>query len=287
MTDLDAIHGAVPDEPPADLRYRHRLHPLRSVAEVWRRRELVATLAERDLRARYKQAFLGVGWAIVSPLVLMVVFTLFFKRVAHVETGGIPYPVFSYLGLLPWTFFSTALSTGGTSLLTNTNLLNKVYCPREVFPLAAIVVAAVDMAVATAVLLVLFAVTGYAPRAEAYWVPLLLALQLMWTTGVVLVYSALIVYLRDLRQALSIILQLGLFATPVAYDFSALPKGSRAIYSFINPLAPLIDDYRRTVLRGLAPDWHLLGIGAASCVLFLFGGFLLFKRFETGIADVA
>jgi len=287
MTELHPINAAVPDEPPAELRFRNHLHPVASMAELWRRRELVRTLAERDLRARYKQALLSFAWAIVNPLVLMIVFTVFFRRVARVDTGDIPYPVFSYLGLLPWTFFSTSLSIGGMSLINNTSLLNKVYCPREVFPLAAIVVAAVDMVVATGVLVVLFVITGYAPRGPMYWVPLLLLLQFMWTSGVVLIFSSLVVYLRDLRHALAIILQLGLFATPIAYDMSAIPSNLRPIYSFVNPLAPIIDAYRRTVLRGLPPEWGLLGLGALSSVLLLFGGFVVFKKLETGIADVA
>src|SRR5207253_3885820 len=128
------------------------------------------------------------------------------------------------------------LSSGGLSLVSNTSLLNKVYCPREVFPLATIAVAAIDMAVATGVLLLLFAITGYAPRATSYWIPVFLIMQLMWTAGVVLAFSALLVYFRDLRHALPILLQLGLFATPVAYDLSSLPKGTRSIYAVVNPL---------------------------------------------------
>jgi ABC-2 type transport system permease protein/lipopolysaccharide transport system permease protein len=289
-TDLSIADAQRPDpgDMPADeLRFRRGLRPLSSLREIVQRRELIWTLAERDLRARYKQAILGFAWAIVTPLVLMVVFTVFFKRVAHVETGDVPYPVFSYVGLLPWTFFAGALSVGSLSLLSNTSLLNKVYCPREVFPLASVVVASVDGAVSTLMLFVLFAITGFWPSATSYWVPVLLVVLFAFTIGVTLAFSALVVYLRDVRHVMPIILQLGLFATPVAFALAAIPKEGRAIYSFLNPLAPVIDGLRRTVLYGEPPQMTQLALGAISAFLCLIVGFLLFRKLETGIADVA
>ena len=138
----------VPEAPPAELRFRRRIRVGASLRELWLSRELIRSLAERDLRARYNQAFLGFAWAILTPVALMVVFTVFFQGVAKIDTGGVPYALFAYVGLVPWTFFSTSVSQGGQSLLTNTNVLTKVYCPREVFPLASVVVAAVDAVIA-------------------------------------------------------------------------------------------------------------------------------------------
>lgn len=244
-------------------------------------------LAERDLRVRYKQAVLGMAWAVLSPVLLMLIFTLLFSRAIKVATGGAPYSLFAYLGLLPWTFFSTSVSTGGQSMISNIPLLNKVYCPREIFPLGAVVVGAVDMGVASLVLVVLFAVTGYAPRATSYWLPLLFVVQLAFTVGVSLVVSIVIIYLRDLRHALPILLQIGLFATPVAYGLQIVPASMRGLYSALDPLGPVIDGYRRTVLFGKAPDFPLLGIAAASSLVLLVGGYLLFKKLETRVADVA
>ena len=273
--------------PPPELRYRHTRSLSRAVRELWASRELIATLTERDLRSRYKQAYLGFAWAIILPLLYMVVFTVFFKKVAGVETGKVPYALFSYVGLLPWTFFSGAVSKASTSLVGNLSVLNKVYCPREVFPLAVITMELVDTLIASGVLLVLFGVSTYSPQTTSFWIPLLFVIQLAFTIGVSLIVSATTVYLRDIRHALSIVLQLGLFATPVAYALSEIPSGFRPVYCFINPLAPVIDGYRRAILLGADPKWDLLGLGALGAAITLVLGFMLFKRLEPGIADVA
>jgi ABC-type polysaccharide/polyol phosphate export permease len=274
--------------PPAELRFQRRIRLLASLREVWRRRELIRSLTERELRARYKQAVLGFAWAVITPLLLMLVFTLVFPRVAKVSTSGAPYPLFAYLGLLPWAFFSTSVSSGGQSIITNMTLLNKVYCPREVFPIASVGVAATDSAVAVVVLCVLFVVTGFVPHPDALWIPLLLLIQFGFTLGVTMVMSAVIVYLRDLRHALPIILQLGLFATPVALSIDDLvPARWQGLYVAINPLAAVIDGYRRTILHGLPPRGDLLLVAGAATVVVLIGGYALFKRLETGFADVA
>jgi ABC-type polysaccharide/polyol phosphate export permease len=273
--------------PPGVTRFRRRLRLGRSLVELIGSRELIRSLAEREFRARYKQAALGIAWAVLTPLALMAVFTLFFSRVARVDTGGIPYPLFAYVGLLPWTFFSNSVNQGGQSLIQNIPLLNKVYFPREVFPLASVLVAGLDGLVALSALALLFVVTGTLPQVTSYWVPVLLVVQVAFTLGVTLVVSAVIVYLRDLRHALPIVLQVGLFATPVAYGIDVVPARLQTLYSIINPLAPVIDGYRRSVLLGLAPNWDLLLPGAIASLAWLVGGYLLFKRMETGFADVA
>jgi ABC-type polysaccharide/polyol phosphate export permease len=273
--------------PPPELRFRRRVRPWSAIRELWRARELVRSLAERDLRARYKQAILGFAWAVITPLVLMVVFTVVFTRVAKVDTGGVPYPLFSYVGLLPWAFFMTSVSQGANSLISNVNLLNKVYCPREVFPIATVIVAGVDMLVSTGVLLVLFAVNTFMPQPTSVFVPLLLAIQVAFTLGVTLVLSAIVVYLRDVRHALPILLQMGLFATPVAYGLSVVPQSWQVPYVVVNPLGAVIDGYRRTVLLGVPPDAALTAAAGASSLAMLLLGYLLFKKLETGIADVA
>lgn len=275
------------DGPAPELRFRRRLRLGRYLAELWRSQELVRSLAERELRVRYKQAFLGFSWAVVTPLALMVVFTLFVNRVADIETRGAPYPLFAYLGLLPWTFFSISLLQGGQSLVLNTALLNKVYCPREVFPVASVLVATVDSGIALMVLGVLFVIFGVMPEATTVWVPLLLLIQVAFTVGLTMIVSAIMVYMRDLRHALPIILQVGLFATPVAYGIDIVPSSIRPLYAALNPLAPVIDGYRRSVLFGLAPDWTLVIPGAVTATVVLVAGYLLFKKLETGFADVA
>ena len=278
---------AIPLEPPEELLFQRKLHPVEAMRELWRARELVATLAERDIRVRYKQTYVGVAWALISPVTMMVVFTLVFHRVAKVDTHGVPYPLFAYLGLLPWGFFTSSIGSGGSSLVSNNSLLNKVYCPREVFPLYNMVVAGVDMAVASLVLLLLFPITGFAPKITSLWVPLLFMIQLAFTIGGTLIVSSLLVYLRDLRQVVPFFLQLGLFATPVAYSMAFIPAQYRVPYSIINPLAPVIDGYRRAVLYGQGPNWHLLIPAACSATAVLVVGYALFKRLETHFADVA
>jgi ABC-2 type transport system permease protein/lipopolysaccharide transport system permease protein len=278
-----------PAEPRPDIFFRRKIRLGASLRELWAFRELVLTLAERDLRVRYKQAALGLGWAVLAPVLLMLASWLVFTRLTRVDTHGVPYPVFSYLALLPWTFFSSALSSGGLSLTLNVPLLNKVYCPREVFPLAAILVAAVDAIISVFVLVVLFIVTGTAPKAEIYYVPLLLAILLCFTVGLTVAVSAVLVYIRDLRLVLPLVLQFGLFVTPVFYNADRVEKSpaNLVVYSVLNPLVPVIDGLRRTVLFGEAPQWWpLLASGCASVVM-LVGGLWVFKRLETGIADIA
>ena len=275
------------EAPPQEILFRRRIRLLRSARDAWGAREVIFTVAQRDFIARYKQASLGVLWALFTPLALMLLFGLVFTRVADVDTGGAPYSLFVYLGLLPWTFFSTSVSQGSLSLVSNAQLLNRTAFPREVFPLASVAVALVDMLIASTVLGVLFAINGVAPASTSYWVPLLLVLQIALATAFALAFSAIVVYLRDLRHATPVLLQLGLFAAPVAYGLDVIPSAARPFYCAVLPIAPVIDGYRRTVLLGEAPQWGLLGIGAASTALMLVGAYWLFKRLEGGLADVA
>jgi ABC-2 type transport system permease protein/lipopolysaccharide transport system permease protein len=278
-----------PREPRPEIWSHHRIKPLAALQELWHFRELTITLAERDLRVRYKQAALGIAWAVLTPVAMMIAFTLLFNRFAKVDTGGAPYALFSYLGLLPWTFFAASLSQGGESLIINHDLLNKLYCPREVFPIAAMAVAGADLAIATCVLAVLFPITGFAPKTTLYYLPLLLIVLLMFTLAVTLAVAAVVVYARDLRHVLTPAIQVGLFVTPVVYGASSI-SGSKAFliaYSAINPLVPVIDGLRSVVLVGTPPNWASLSAGAASSLIYLAGAFVLFKRLEVGMADIA
>jgi ABC-2 type transport system permease protein/lipopolysaccharide transport system permease protein len=278
-------------EPRPEIWFRRRIGLVSAVRELWQFRGLILTLAERDLRVRYKQAALGIAWAIITPLAMMIAFTVFFTRVANFKAGtqGVPYALFSYLALLPWTFFSSSLTGGGNSLVGNVALLNKLYCPREVFPIATILDALADALIATLVLLLLFPIEGFAPKITSLYVPLLLLVLLVFTLGVTLAVTALVVYMRDLRLALPLVVQFGLFVSPVVYSSSTLVKSHTGliIYSIVNPIVPVLDGLRSTVLLGHAPDWASLGAGAGMSLIVLFAGYRLFKRLETGIADVA
>lgn len=273
--------------PPRDQLYRRHLRVGAMLRELVGAKELVAALAERDFRARYKQTKVGVAWAVLTPVLLLGAFAILANTAADFDTGGVPYPLFASVALVPWTFFSNAVATGSVSITQNLSLINKVYCPREVFPLSSIGTAAVDGGISLVLLVLLFIGYGTGPTAEAVWVPVLFVVQVAFTVGITLVLSSLVVYLRDLRQILPLALQFALFATPVAYSFQQISSAWRPLAAAVNPLAPVIEGYRQTVLFGSLPDWDLVGIAAAASAVWLVGGYLLFKRLETGFADVA
>ncbi|BAJ27463.1 MULTISPECIES: ABC transporter permease [Kitasatospora] len=277
----------VPAGPPPELVFTRRLRPVQVARELWAARELVRALAERDLRARYKQAVLGFAWAVLTPLALCAIFTLVFHRAVKIETGAVPYTLFAYLGLIVWQFFSNTMNQGALSLANNLSLLNKVYCPREVFPLATMLVATVDMVIGVGVLGLMFLVFWTAPAATFLWVLPLLVIQFAFTYGIALILSVAVVYLRDVRHLLPIITQMGVFATPVAYPLAKIPQRLQEIYVGVNPLGAVIEGYRKALLYGEAPDARMTMIAAASSLVFLVGGYLVFKKLETGIADVA
>jgi ABC-2 type transport system permease protein/lipopolysaccharide transport system permease protein len=210
-----------------------------------------------------------------------------FNRVADIDTGGVPYVLFSYIALVPWNFFSTSVSSGGMSVITQMSLVNKLRCPREVFPLASMTTSALNALIASAVLIVLFAAEGFWPKATAPWIFVALAVQLVFTTAVTLTVAAVTVYLRDVRHALPILLQVALFATPVAYGIDFVPHGWQVPYVIVNPMAAVITTYRETVLIGNGPPWHLLLPAAGASIAMLYGSIRMFRRLELGFADVA
>lgn len=278
----------VPAEPDPALHHRRTWSFRSSLRALWSRREVVVTLAERDIRASYKEASLGIAWAVLTPLAMLIVLVLVFKRVKTFQIGGdVPYVLFAYLGILPWQYFASSLSAGGNSLLANKALLSKIHFPRECFPLAQLLEAAVNTALATSVLVVLFALHRFTPHVQTLWVPLFILIEVAFTAGLVLAASALLVHVRDLVQALPLVVSLGMFATPVIWPFAKIPASFQPVYSFFNPLGPVINNIRRTVLLGQGPTWGLLGIATAGALIYLVGGYAIFKHLEADIADIA
>jgi ABC-type polysaccharide/polyol phosphate export permease len=282
-----SLYTELPSSPPAELRFRRAIQPFAALRELWQARELVRALVERQLRARYKQALLGFAWALIPSVVMMLVLTFFVSKAVTIQTGGIPYPLFSFVALLAWSFFASSISGASGALLGNIALLNKVYCPREVFPVSTTITAGVDAILGLSVLTILFVIHTFMPKATVVWVPVLLVVLVAFTLGVGLIMSSLTVYLRDLRHVLPMITQLGLLATPIAYGMNKIDPDLRLGYSAVNPLAPVIDGLRRTILLGQQPAWDLLAAGAVTSFLLLGVGFVLFKRLETGFTDVA
>jgi ABC-type polysaccharide/polyol phosphate export permease len=283
-----AVEGTQPpSEPPSHSIYRHQARLRTSLTELWASRDIIFTLAERDIRAQYKQATLGLAWALLFPLAMLGIFTIIFSRTKSQGIPGIPYPIFTYIGILCWTFFSGALGTGGTSLLTNNALMSKTQFPRECFPLETVVVTAVNSVLAWIPLVLLFAIFGFMPKPTSVWVPLLILIELGFTIGVVTGVSALIIQMRDLAQVLPIVIMLGLFATPVIWQFKKIPPKWQLVYGFFSPIGPVIDDCRRTMLLGLNPAWGPLLAAIAGTIFYLVGGYRIFKRLEVNFADIA
>jgi homopolymeric O-antigen transport system permease protein len=257
-----------------------------ALRELWTYRAIIIAFAERNVRVKYKQAALGIAWAVIQPLVFMAIFTLTIGRLAGVSGGGVDYAAFTLSALVPWTFLSTGVSFGANALITDGALIRKVYFPREVPVLGAILAAVVDFLIA----LILFFVVGplLGAQVSAWWLlaPVLAIPLTLLAAGVSILFGALNVYYRDFRYALPFLLQLWLFASPVAYPLSAVPESWRWLYLVMNPAAGLIDAFSRTLAAGVAPDVPALSIGVAETIVVSFVGYRVFKALEPSFADV-
>jgi homopolymeric O-antigen transport system permease protein len=256
---------------------------LRRVADIWAYRELLYFLIWRDVKVRYKQTVLGAGWAILQPVLTMVVFTVFFGRLADMPSDGIPYPVFSLAGLVPWTYFATALSSGSQSVVNNQHVLGKVYFPRLLMPLAAVLGPLVDFVIAFAVLLTLMLGYRIVPGVAVIWLPAFLALAILSAVAGSIWLAALNVRYRDVRYVVPFIIQLWMFATPVAYAASLVPERWRLIYG-LNPLVGVIEGFRWTLVEGKPPGM-MTAVSAAVVLVALVSGAVYFRRVEGTFAD--
>ena len=253
-------------------------------AELWEYRELLYFLVWRDVKVRYKQAALGASWAVLQPTMAMVIFTVIFGRLVKLPTDGSPYPVFVYAGLLPWTFFSNAVTTSTNSLVNSANLITKVYFPRVLVPLAPVGAGLVDFTVAFLLLIVLL-VWYHIPITPWFaLVPVFLALAIVATIGVGIVLSALTVNYRDFRYVVPFAIQIWLYATPVTYASSVVPERWRVLFG-LNPMAGVVEGFRSAVL-GRPPLWTLVGTSALVSVGILVLGLAYFQRVERTFVDV-
>lgn len=253
------------------------------ISEIAARRELIVALAMREVRVRYKHTLLGVGWAVALPLSLTLVFTFVFSRVAEVQTHGIPYPLFAFMGLLPWQLHANILAHGAQSLVSNRALVTKVYFAREVLPLSTVLSALVDFAVASLVLAGLMAWYGQAPGAWLLLVPVVLAVQVVFGVGCALVLSAANLLYRDVQYMLQVGVLLWMFASSVVYP---IPRGAGFdLLVWLNPMTPIIDSYRGLVMgRGLAPEfWFAALISVAFALL----AWRWFRRVERVFGELA
>lgn len=256
-----------------------------NLGELWEYRELLYFLVWRDVKVKYKQTALGAAWAIIQPFFTMVVFSLFFGKLAKVPSDGIPYPIFSYAALVPWTFFSNGLTQSSNSLVSSANLLKKIYFPRLAIPIATILAGVVDFVLAFAVLLLMMAYYGLYPTGAIIWLPLFLLLAFITSLGVSLWLTALNVQYRDVRFTVPFLAQFWMFITPIAYSSRMLDEPWRTIYG-LNPMVGVVDGFRWALLgRGDAPGMIIFA-SALAAVMLLVSGAYYFRRMEKTFADV-
>ena len=255
------------------------------LGELWEYRELLYFLTWRDIKVRYKQTVLGAAWAIIQPLMTMAVFSLFFGRLAKVPSDNIPYPIFSYTALVPWSFFAYGLGQSANSLVGNSNLIKKIYFPRMAIPIANVLSGVVDFALAFLVLLVMMAYYGVVPTVNIFWLPLFLLLASVTSLGVGLWLSALNVQFRDVRYVVPFLTQFWMFATPIAYPSSLLPGPWRTVYA-LNPMVGVVEGFRWSLLGTGAAPGPILAASSLVAVGVLVAGAFYFRRSEKSFADI-
>jgi len=253
--------------------------------ELWEYKELLYFLIWRDVKVRYKQTALGAAWAVIQPVFMMVVFSLFFGRLAKVPSDGIPYPVFSFCALIPWQLFANALTESSNSLVGNQNLITKVYFPRLVVPLSAVLSGVIDFAIAFVLLLGMMFYYGIVPTWAIVMLPAFILLELLTALGVGLWLSALNVQFRDVRYTINFLVQFWLFVTPVAYPSSIVPEKWRVVYG-LNPMAGVVEGFRWALLGKTAPSAPMLMVSILVVLALLIGGLYYFRRMEQTFADL-
>ncbi len=267
-----------------------RIEPLRGwvslkLRELWEYRELVYFFIWRDIKVRYKQTALGAAWAIIQPFFMMVVFSLFFGRLAKIPSDGVPYPIFSFTGLVPWTFFAHGLSASSNSLVGSANLIKKVYFPRLALPIATVLSGFVDFAVAFTVLVGMMLYYGIVPTVNVLWLPCFMLLATVTSLGVGLWLSAMNVKYRDIRYTVPFITQFWLFSTPIAYPSSLLSEPWRTFYG-LNPMVGVVEGFRWALLGTETNPGLILIASSGAALAVLIGGAFYFRRMEKTFADV-
>ena len=248
-------------------------------------RELLVSLTVSSIKAKYKQSILGISWSIFQPLALMVIAIFIFSHLIKVPTEGIPYPVFSYSALLPWALFSGGISFAVPSLVQNVTLLRKIYFPREIFVVSAILSSLVDYLIASGVFLIMLFFYQIPLTTNLLYFPVILIVQLILMLGVSLLGSIVNVAFRDAERSLPIILQIWLLSSPILYSMQLVPDKFRLLY-ILNPLVGIIDSYRNIFLKGTAPNFYFLALSFGISLLIFYFGYFLFKKGEKIIADI-
>ena len=287
---LKASSGTKPLSAGPTAQSRIRIKPTKGWAalnlqELWQYRELLYFLVWRDIKVRYKQTVLGAGWAVIQPLLTALVFGLFFGNLGRMPSDGIPYLLFAYTGLVPWTFFANGLALASNSLVGSAHLISKVYFPRLAVPVATVLAGILDFVLAFLVLVAMIAAFGVAPTANIIWLPFFLLLALVTSLGVGLWFSAMNVQFRDIRYIVPFLTQLWLFASPIVYPSSILPEAWRAVYA-LNPMVGVVEGFRWALLGANTAPGPIVIASSLVAVALLVSGAFYFRRMEKTFADV-
>ncbi len=256
-----------------------------NLKEIWEYRELLYFLVWRDIKVRYKQTILGATWAIIQPFMTMVVFTIFFGKLAKMPSDGIPYPLFAYAALVPWSFFANGLTQSSNSLVGSAHLITKVYFPRLVVPISSVISGILDFALSFIVLLGMTLYYGIIPTFNIIWLPFLLLLALVTALGVGMWFSALNVQFRDVRYILPFMTQFWMFATPIVYPSSLLPEPWRTVYA-LNPMVGVVEGFRWALLGTQTAPGPIIIVSSFASIAILIGGAFYFRRMEKTFADL-
>ncbi len=257
-----------------------------NLRELWRYRDLFYFLVWRDIKARYAQSVLGAGWAVIQPFMSMIVFTIIFGTLAEIDSDGVPYAVFSYTALVPWAYFSRSLSTASSSIGGSVGIMGKVYFPRMVVPLSAVLGKLVDFVIAFVIIFGLMAWFKIFPTVWIFALPLLVLIAALTAAGFGMWLGAMSVHYRDVNYAMSFFVQLYMYASPVVYPTSLIPPKYQLIYA-INPLVGVVEGFRSALLRTNPMPWDLIGVGSAVAVVVAVSGAFIFRRLERSFVDVA
>ncbi len=257
-----------------------------NLQELWQYRDLFWFLVKRDIKTRYAQSIMGVGWAIIQPVFSMIIFTVVFGNIAKINSEGVPYPIFSYTALVPWTYFSSSLTDSSKSLISSKNLITKVYFPRLVIPIAPVLAKLIDFGISFLILIGMMVWFGIMPSIWAAFIPILVLIMMLAAAGVGMWLTALSIQYRDIQYGSSFFIQLLMYLSPVIYPASNVPDKFQLVYA-MNPMVGVIEGFRAVLLGTHSMPWFYIGIGSASALILFISGALYFRRMERYFADVA
>ena len=288
--------GSAQDDEPTDASLKEYVGPITVIrpqegwvsiefVELWRYRDLLVQKVYRDFSAKYRQSFIGVGWAFVNPLMCMVVFTIVFSKIAKLPSEGVPYPVFNFSGLIPWLYFSGCLTRASQSTISGGQLLTKVYFPRLLLPLSKVINGLIDFGIQLVLLLGLMMWFGVTPSGNMILIPVFLAVCMTTALSVSLWATALVVKYRDVQSIIGYVMQMWMWLTPVAYSASSVPEEWQAVYA-LNPMVGVLEGFRWAILGNAAPNWEMMAVSTFASILMLISGLYFFRRVESTFADV-